>query len=105
MRVCRFASWTRSSQLTPAGRRCGRKYFYGKSREEVRKRLGAAIHARESGTLADSRGTSLGDYLDQWLADVVRPNVRPWTYKAYEVHVRLHIKPALGRIGLEKVQP
>jgi integrase len=82
-----------------------RKYFYGTTREEVRKRLSAAIHARESGTLADARGTSLGDYLDQWLADVVRPNVRPWTYKGYEVHIRLHIKPALGRIGLDKLQP
>ena len=82
-----------------------RKYFYGTTREEVRRRLGAAIHARESGTLADARGTSLGDYLDQWLVDVVRPNVRPWTYKGYEVHVRLHIKPALGRIGLDKLQP
>ncbi len=82
-----------------------RKYFYGTSREEVRKRLGAAIHARESGTLADSRGILLGDYLDQWLTDVVRPNVRPWTHKGYEVHVRLHIKPALGRIPLEKLQP
>ena len=82
-----------------------RKYFYGNTREEVRRRLGAAVHARESGTLADARGTSLGEYLEQWLREVVKPNVRPWTYKGYEVHVRLHIKPTLGRIGLDKVQP
>jgi integrase len=29
--------------------------------------------------------------------------VRPWTYKGYEVHVRLHLKPALGRVPLERL--
>lgn len=82
-----------------------RKYFYGSSREEVRRRLGAGIHARESGTLANAGGTSVGDFLDRWLSDVVQPNVRPWTYKGYEVHVRLHLKPTLGRIPLERLQP
>ncbi len=45
----------------------------------------------------------MGEFLDQWLSDVIRPTVRPWTYKGYEVHVRLHLKPALGRVPLERL--
>jgi integrase len=55
--------------------------------------------------MSDARGITVGDFLDQWLADVVRPNVRPWTYAGYEVHVRLHLKPALGRIPLDRLTP
>ena len=81
----------------------GRKHFYGSTREEVQKKLALAVHARETGTLADSRGLRTGEFLDQWLVDVIRPNVRPWTYKGYEVHVRLHLKPALGHVPLERL--
>ncbi len=81
----------------------GRKHFYGSTREEVQKKLALAVHARETGTLADARGLSTGEFLDQWLVDVIRPSVRPWTYKGYEVHVRLHLKPAIGRVPLERL--
>ncbi len=86
----------------PDGRR---KYVYGDSREEIRRKLHGLIHAREMGTLADARGLSVGEFLDQWLQEVVRPNVRPWTYAGYEVHVRLHLKPALGKLPLDRLTP
>ena len=47
----------------------------------------------------------MGDFLDNWLAEVVQPSVRLWTYRGYEVHVRLHIKPTLGRLKLEELTP
>ena len=47
----------------------------------------------------------MAEFLDQWLTEVVRPNVRPWTYKGYEVHVRLHLKPFIGHIRLDKLAP
>jgi integrase len=82
-----------------------RKYLYGGSREEVRRKVATAVHAVETGTMSDARGVTVGDFLDQWLADVVRPNVRPWTYAGYEVHVRLHLKPTLGRVQLDRLTP
>lgn len=63
------------------------------------------LRALDTGTYAESRGRRLGEFLDQWLEEVVRPSVRPWTYVAYEVHVRLHIKPVLGSIKLEDLTP
>ena len=82
-----------------------RKYLYGGTREEVRRKLALALGAQETGGLPDARGRTLGEFLDDWLRDVVQPSVRVWTYRGYEVHVRRHIKPALGRIPLERLDP
>ncbi len=84
------------------GRR--RKVMYGRSREQVRRLLAEALAARESGTLAHARGMSVGSFMDLWLAEVAKPSVRPWTFKGYEVHVRLHLKPSLGRLASETLQ-
>lgn len=101
--ICRRANGTYQGALRlPDGRR---RYVYGGSREEVRRKLGAAIHALEIGTLSDARGLTVGEFLDQWLAEVVKPNVRPWTFAGYEVHVRLHLKPVIGSVLLDKLAP
>jgi integrase len=63
------------------------------------------VHSKDTGTLTDARGLTIGAFLDQWLKEVVRPSVRPWTYKGYEVHARLHIKPVLGYLTLEALTP
>jgi integrase len=48
---------------------------------------------------------SLGSFLDLWLQEVAKPSVRHWTFKGYEVHVRIHLKPSLGRLPLDRVEP
>ena len=97
----RNGKWQGAVRL-PDGRR---KYVYGDSRDEVRRKLNVTIQALEGGTLSDSRGMTVGSFLDQWLAEVVAPNRRPWTYKGYEVHVRLHLKPRIGHVLIEKLAP
>ena len=94
-------TWSATASL-PDGRR---KFFYGKTREEVRRKLAQALHAIEVGAFTDSRAISVGQFLDQWLAEVVAPNVRPSTYKDYEVDVRLHLKPSIGHIPLARLTP
>lgn len=97
----RNGSWSAIASL-PDGRR---KHVYGRTREEVRRKLSEILHALEHGTFADARGTTVGEFLDQWLTEVAAPRVRAWTLAGYEVHVRLHIKPAIGRIPLDKLTP
>src|ERR1700674_3127863 len=97
----RNGSWAAIASL-PDGRR---KHVYGRTKEDVRRKLSEILHALEHGTFADARGQTLGDFLDQWLTQVAQPRVRPWTYHGYEVHVRCHIKPAIGRIPLDKLTP
>jgi integrase len=53
----------------------------------------------------DAGKVTVGDYLDRWLADLVRGTVRTSTYERHEEIVRLHIKPSLGRVGLKKLTP
>ena len=97
----RNGTWSAIATL-PDGRR---KHIYGKTRDQVRGKLAEILHALQNGSFTDARGKTLGDFLDQWLADVVKPRVRAWTFTGYEVHVRRHIKPVLGRVPLEKLSP
>ena len=94
-------SWSGIASL-PDGRR---KQIYGRSRDEVRRRLSEILHSIEHGTLTDARGTTVGEFLDQWLVEVAKPRVRAWTYAGYEVHIRRHLKPSIGRIALERLTP
>ncbi|HET7018043.1 MAG TPA: site-specific integrase, partial [Streptosporangiaceae bacterium] len=45
----------------------------------------------------------LGDYLDYWLEQVIRPTRRPATYAQYEMVVRVHLKPGLGKHPLKRL--
>jgi integrase len=47
----------------------------------------------------------VGEYLDSWLTDSVRDTVRQRTFERYESIVRVHIKPALGRVKLGALTP
>jgi integrase len=92
-----------AAAISMPGRR--RITFYGHSREDVRRKLSAAMRASDLNELPNPTDLAVGDFLDQWLAEVVKPSVRPWTYEGYEVHVRRHLKPVLGRIPLQKLEP
>jgi integrase len=48
---------------------------------------------------------TVGAYLDSWLNDSVRGHVRPSTFYRHESVVRLHIRPALGRLKLAGLNP
>lgn len=80
-----------------------RKYFYGRTRDEVAEKLVKAIGRKLDGLPVPNERLTLATFLDEWLEHTVRQNVRPWTYRGYEVHVRRHIVPELGKIPLAKL--
>ncbi|MDP9440017.1 MAG: site-specific integrase [Actinomycetota bacterium] len=88
---------------TPKGLK--RKTVYGKTREVVRDKMAKALADRADGLVFDDENVTVGEYLDSWLEGVVRGSVRRSTYERYEVAVRVHIKPALGRLKLGKLTP
>lgn len=88
---------------TAEGRK--RRTVYAKTRKEVAAKLVKALSNREDGLTFDAKNLTLGKYLDLWLEDSVQDTVRLTTYQGYERIVRLHIKPALGRIKLDKLTP
>jgi integrase len=46
---------------------------------------------------------ALGDYLDDWLAG--REGLSPGTLYAYAAHIRVHLQPHLGHIGIDELRP
>jgi integrase len=46
----------------------------------------------------------VGDYLKEWLEQVIRVRRRPRTFDSYEARVRLHLIPELGHIRLTKLE-
>jgi integrase len=81
-----------------------RRYIYGKTRKEVAGKLTRAMADRDAGMTFDAGSLRVGDYLDRWL-DSIRDTLRRRTWIRHEEIVRLHLKPYLGGIKLDRVNP
>ena len=81
-----------------------RRYVYGRTRKDVAERLHKAIAERDAGWVFDSKNLSLAEYLDRWL-DTIRSTLAPNTVRRHEELTRIHIKPALGKVKLSKLDP
>src|SRR5947209_12943826 len=80
-----------------------RKYFYGETRKEVQEKLKVALHEQQQGTLAMGPKQTVKAYLEHWMEDVHKPNIRPSSYRKYGVLLNKHILPAIGHIQLQKL--
>lgn len=81
-----------------------RKVVYGWTKSEVQKKLAKLLPQQQAGTLNADRLT-VGEFIDSWLENSVRPNKRASTYASYHQIARLHIKPYIGGIQLSKLMP
>lgn len=90
---------------TPAGRPRYRRKT-AKTRTGAVDALGDLMReARRVANLPDDISREpLDRYLDGWLA-AIEPSVAARTYESYESAVRLHIKPAVGKVALGKLGP
>ena len=82
-----------------------RRALYGKTRKVVADKLARALTDCASGYTFDTENMTVGEYLDRWLNDSDRGSVRTSTYERHEQIVRLHLKPAFGRVKLSKLTP
>src|SRR5215213_1792769 len=82
-----------------------RRALYGKTRKVAADKLARALADRTSGHTFDTENMTVGEYLDRWLNDSDKGSVRTSTYERHERIVRLHLKPALGRLKLSKLTP
>ena len=87
------------------GTRRKRKLFYGTTAAEVQEKLLAARADFSKGLPVALERQNVAQFLDHWLESTVRPRVRPRSYESFELIVRCHLKPELGRIRLEKLTP
>jgi integrase len=82
-----------------------RKYISAPTKTEAMAKLRKELASSDDGLVFDTENLALGEYLDRWLNGSVRGSVRQSTFDRYEIAVRVHIKPALGRIKLKKLAP
>ena len=80
------------------------KSVYGATQKEVRQKLTKITNDLDEDIYLEPCRMKLGVWLDTWLKDYTG-TVKPKTYSAYEGHVRVHIKPYLGNVSLNKLTP
>lgn len=80
-----------------------RRSVYGKTQEEVRKKLTEITADIDDGTYIAPSQYKLCEWLDLWLNIYVNPSVKPKTLVSYTKICNNHIKPALGNIALKKL--
>lgn len=80
------------------------RHFHGRKSEaeDYRARLIAEL---EQQTFVEPTKITVGEWLDIWLNEYKRPpNLRETTWESYEEQIRLHIKPAIGRMPLRELR-
>jgi integrase len=82
-----------------------RKVLYGKTRQEVAKRLNQALNDREQGMPVVVERLTVNQFLERWLEHSARPKLRHSTYESYSDLVNLHLVPELGKKQLAKLTP
>ncbi len=88
--------------LTTAGT-LKRVQGYAPSHDEARKRLTKLLEQSDQGIPVASVTWTVEQYLTYWLEHVVKPERRATTHRGYEVAVRRHLIPELGKKRLGKL--
>lgn len=100
-------SWYYVADLDPdrQGKRRQEKRGGYHDRTEAEQALAAVVKGVAEGSYAHDERTTLGAYLDQWLAAKVADGLRPGTERSYRQHIRDHITPHIGKLRLRDVRP
>ena len=94
------------------GRWCGtvsveggkRKAFYGTTRAEVNKKVQAGLKSQQDGLPIVGEQLTVAEFSTQWLKSI-KPSLRPSTFTSYEMLVRRHVVPQIGRVRLARLTP
>ena len=89
---------------TAEGRR-RRRTIYGRTRTEIREKLTNLQMETVSGIAIEPNQLTVAQYLNHWLENIARPQIRESTYYLYEGLIRLHINPRIGGLRLRKLTP
>jgi integrase len=82
-----------------------RKWVYGKTEREVLGKLADLRRQQEKGQDLTAAPRTFGEWLDEWLVMKERDGTRPRTVQEYRALVNNHVRPALGKVALDKLSP
>jgi integrase len=77
--------------------------MFGATREQANDKLIDALKQRKDNLPLPSDRLTTGAWLDYWLDNIIKPDREPTTYEQYEIAIRCHIKPLIGRVPLAKL--
>ncbi len=80
-----------------------RHSIYGKTREEVRKKLTDTLAKIDQEQFIEKSDMTVGEWLTIWQRDYIG-NVKKGTAVNYELHLRLYILPVLGEVKLSNLK-
>lgn len=80
-----------------------RKTVYGRTSEEVTKKMRALLHQLDINGDLPTSDITVGKWLDDWLVRIASQRVKPGTYRSYKTSVNSHIKPSIGNIRLSRL--
>jgi len=90
--------WEARISLEGGKRRC----FYGKTRQEVARRLTEALRDQDRGLPIVGDRQTVAEYVATWL-QMIRLTVAPSTVSKYDAQLRLHVLPLIGTVRLSKL--
>jgi integrase len=96
--------WEGRADLGYKNGKRSRRSVYGRTRREVQQRIAQLAREAREGSIHFGSIPKAGEFLTQW-AEVSAVRVRPKTATSYEGIVRLHLRPALGEVRIDKLAP
>ncbi len=82
-----------------------RKTFYGKTYQETQEKLLKARYEQKQRTLITEKDQKVGHYLEYWLENVDKPQIRLSTHLLHCRLLRRHVVPVLGHYSLQRLAP
>ncbi len=87
--------------LSGGGRR---QFFLGHTHAEVKAKMDIGRKAKLDGVPIRFERKRFSDFVDDWLTSV-RSSLKPRTWTRYEQLIRVHAKPAIGKLQVDKITP
>ena len=81
-----------------------RKSVYGKTQQEVRRKITEITSKVDRGTYQEPSNLLMSEWLEIWLNEYMT-GLKPLTVKSYRATVKNHITPALGALKLHALNP
>jgi len=100
----RDGRWCAQLNLGWEGGKRRRKFIYGATAQEVQDALLKVRSDRAAGFPVAVERQTIAQFLARWLS-TIKPSLGPRTFLHYEMVVRLHLVPELGRLPLDKLTP
>jgi integrase len=94
--------WVSAVTIADGGGSRKRKYIYGKTRQEVARKLTETLKSVQDNAPLPPDRLTVGGFAKEWL-ESVKPSLRFKTVESYETALRIHVIPKLGHIRLARL--